>query len=114
MSGIEILNKTEIFETPDYAYFGFVLFLLIGLTCLVFGIMGDITSVNLYLLLYSFAFFVGSILFITKSDSIATGRYQYECTIDNSVSFEDVCEKYNVIRQNGKLYILEDKEKGEW
>ena len=38
-----------------------------------------------------------------------TGRYRYEATIDDSVSFLDLQERYNVIEQNGRIWVLEDK-----
>lgn len=43
-------------------------------------------------------------------DSINTGRYRYEVTIDDTVSFNELQEKYDVIEQNGKIWTLEDKE----
>ena len=39
-----------------------------------------------------------------------TGRYRYECTIDKSVSFLELTEKYDVVEQYGDIYVLEDKE----
>ena len=39
-----------------------------------------------------------------------TGRYRYEVTIDDSVSFLDICEKYEIVEQNGRIWTLEDKE----
>lgn len=41
---------------------------------------------------------------------IETGRYRYEVIIDDSVSFSDIHEKYEVIKQRGDIWVLEDKE----
>lgn len=46
---------------------------------------------------------------VTKED-IPTGRYRYECTIDDDASFVDIAEKYVVVEQRGDLWILEDKD----
>ena len=35
---------------------------------------------------------------------------QYEVTIDDTVSFTELNDKYEVIEQRGKIWILEDKE----
>ena len=39
-----------------------------------------------------------------------TGRYRYECTIDESVSMKEVYERYEIIEQRGDIWVLEDKE----
>lgn len=41
---------------------------------------------------------------------VPTGRCQYEATIDDTVSFTELNDKYEVIEQRGKIWILEDKE----
>lgn len=46
---------------------------------------------------------------VTKEDT-PTGRYRYECTIDDDASFIDIYEKYIVVEQRGDLWILEDKD----
>lgn len=42
--------------------------------------------------------------------TIKTGEYRYECIIDNSVSYNEVVENYNIIGQRGDIWILEDKQ----
>lgn len=39
-----------------------------------------------------------------------TGRNQYKVLIDDSVSFNEIAENYEIVGQDGDLYILEDKE----
>ena len=46
---------------------------------------------------------------VTKED-IPTGRYRYECTIDDDASFIDIYEKYIVVERRGDLWVLEDKD----
>mgnify|MGYP004677767575 CR=1 FL=1 len=42
-------------------------------------------------------------------DKEPTGRYQYECTIDDSISFNSVMKYYTIIEQHGDIWVLEDK-----
>lgn len=39
-----------------------------------------------------------------------TGRNQYKVLIDDSVSFNEIAENYEIVGQDGEIYILEDKE----
>lgn len=39
-----------------------------------------------------------------------TGKYKYECTIDESVSFNELYEKYEIVEQRGSIWVLKDKE----
>ena len=49
------------------------------------------------------------IVITSKSHWRTNERNQYECIIDDSVSINEVYEKYNVIERRGKIWILEDK-----
>ena len=52
---------------------------------------------------------LGGILFYgsTKRES---GRNRYECLIDDTVSFVEVAENYDVVSRRGELWILEDRD----
>ena len=39
-----------------------------------------------------------------------TGRNCYECLIDDTVSFTEISENYDIVGQRGDLLILEDKD----
>lgn len=39
-----------------------------------------------------------------------TGRYQYECLIDDKTSYTEIYDKYEVVGQRGEIWVLEDKE----
>ena len=111
MEGIEILNKTMVTEP------------IIPL-CLL-GIIGTVVGGVMFMIGYKDETFdywwlnlifciVGGVIFIAGCINLGrqrdTGRYQYEATIDESVSMTEVHEKYKVIEQKGKIWILEDKE----
>lgn len=50
------------------------------------------------------------ILQTIRSEDIPTGRYKYEVTVDESVRFTDIYEKYDVVERRGEIWVLEDKE----
>lgn len=110
MEGIEILNKTMITETTGFAILG-VLCLIVGSVIFLGGWNDGFDSDWLNVI----AIIAGAVVFLAGVACAAyekdTGRYQYEVTIDESVSITDVHEKYKVVEQKGKIWILEDKEK---
>ena len=112
MQGIEILNKTEIMTVPDW-------FETFGAACLIIFVAafvcGFVFHRNDPVCITVLCIAVASLLTIVITsvcvEEIPTGRYRYECLIDDSVDFIDIYENYEVIEQNGKIWVLEDKEK---
>lgn len=45
-------------------------------------------------------------MFLCKS----TGKYEYQITIDDSVSFNEFMNKYEIIDKQGKIYTVRLKE----
>lgn len=52
---------------------------------------------------------LGGILFYGSAKR-ESGRNRYECLIDDTVSFVEVAENYNIVGRRGDLWILEDKD----
>ena len=52
---------------------------------------------------------LGGILFYGSAKR-ESGRNRYECLIDDTVSFVEVAENYNVVSRRGELWILEDRD----
>ena len=111
IEGIHILNSTEIMDIPTWAawlIFGGMLAALFGILIMlaakkdvvvcIFGIVGMIGVCT---------FFCG----LSFNPEEPTGRYRYEVTIDPSVTFSELYEKYDVIEQRGEIWVLEEKEK---
>lgn len=109
MEGIEILNKTMMTETTGLAVLG-VLCIIVGSVIFLGGWSDGFDHDWLNVM----AILLGTVIFITGLACAAyekdTGRYQYEAIIDESVSMTEVYEKYKVVKQKGKIWILEDKE----
>ena len=111
MSGINVLNKTQIMETPSWVYtlfFAGLISVVIGIVFLISVKKNNFKSFIIGLVL----FIIGLVLINAPTeyaDIMPTGKYQYEVTIDENVSFVDLNNKYNVIEQRGDIYVLEDK-----
>lgn len=48
-------------------------------------------------------------LIIVGNGKRESGRNCYECLIDNTTSFVEVAENYDIVGRRGDLWILEDK-----
>ena len=114
MQGIDILSKTEIMARSTVIENAMNITLIIMVVSVLLGLifMGidyfRLGCICLGLLLTSF---ITCLVLFATAHTYKTGRYQYKVTIDDSVSFNDLYEKYNVIDQDGKIFIIEDKEK---
>ena len=112
LEGITILNQTEIMGNPKWlmptVLIGFLV-LFIGVGVLV-TFLSDSDPLGIFVGIVLGVLYT-AILIGCWSDTMPTGCYKYEALIDESVSFEAVLEKYDVVEQKGKIWILEDKEK---
>lgn len=108
IEGITVLNQTEITDMPKW--FGFAFGTCILLTILfVIGItIFDNTVSGLLALIAGISCLMSVAIGVINEQP--TGRYKYECIIDESVDFVDIYEKYNVVEQRGEIWVLEDKE----
>ena len=113
MEGIDILNKTMVTDICNWAFIiitvSLVVLIISALTFIAFAAMEyfNIANVCLGFLILSL---VVMFSFVIINPQTETGRYRYEVTIDDDVSFLDLQEKYDVIEQNGRIWVLEDKE----
>lgn len=112
MEGIDILNRTMTTDTCDWALIiveisasvlvvSFITFIICA-GCGCFGI----ANVCFWVIIVSI---FATISLAIINPQTETGRYRYEAMIDDSVSFLDLQERYNVIEQNGRIWVLEDK-----
>lgn len=114
MQGIEILNKTPMLVRPDWAVGGVILsivFFIVFMVLTFILVEADYDGlVAIFSILSCFTFISIFVCCDIKVES-TDGRYRYEAIIDESVSLQKIYERYNVIEQDGKKWILEDKEK---
>lgn len=115
LEGIEILNQTEITTKLEWiSIAGIISFILM----FVFIVLTVITVAqcdnNLWVVMYLLAFFslFISVYFIAldKKTNVPTGKYEYQVTINNSVSMTEFYEKYEIVEVEGKIYTIREKE----
>lgn len=124
MQGVNILNTTEILGNPSWAINLISIGLFIATIGAIFMIITMImdgaykftykTTVTMAVVSF-LTIIVGLLVVIITSITslqkrVPTGRCQYEATIDDTVSFTELNDQYEVIEQRGKIWILEDKE----
>lgn len=112
---MNILNKTEILKNVTPTWWHVVLIVSVVAIIIMTSIECKTNSDSLLLaiaialtIIFGLTWAWGVKPIATK-EGIPTGRYRYECTIDDDASFVDIAEKYVVVEQHGDLWILEDK-----
>ena len=108
LQGIEVLNATEITTCPDWIvifFIGAILSVIIFVGLLLFDNLENICT-----LISGISFLVCTFgLLIAYSIEIPTGKYVYQVTIDETVSFQELYEHYEIIDQQGKIYTIREK-----
>lgn len=110
MDGITILNTIIVDDCADWVSF---IALTLGVICIVAFVLTLTSNDNrviIFGIISLLAIIATPIIIIASKTHWRTNeRNQYECIIDDSVSINEVYEKYNVIERRGKIWILEDK-----
>ena len=107
-----VLNQTEVMVSiiPEKFFLLIVICLIIAFIC---AIMAS-TSVGCpdFCTIAAVIFFIACIttFFIGATFKKPSGRYRYECLIDDTVPYTEIYDKYDVIEQRGSIWVLEDKE----
>lgn len=108
---MEILYKTEIISTNLILFFVFLGALVVSIVLLSVSRYDNwhwIVEIFLWL-----AFTASAVLTITTAAGatfgVHSGRYRYECTLDDNIQFSDIGSKYDVVEQRGYIWVLEDK-----
>lgn len=114
IEGITILNQVEIMKSPWWCIpAGLSAFFVIGLgLATLLGFLTDWSDASFYI-----GAVVGVICMIVilakTGETIPTGRYEYHVTIDDTVDFKELYGRYDIVDQQGEIYIIEDKELSE-
>lgn len=116
MEGIHILNQTEIMSTPSMWKTLVIIAIIASLLSLIFVViceeyewdiaqLGGITM----LILSIICFLISFVVCICTINTEHTGRYRYEVTVDDDITFDEIMDKYDVVEQRGEIWVLEDK-----
>lgn len=114
MPGVEILNTTIHYKEvlPTWAIIVIIAIIAIPILIAVIGqISGSelikYTGISFLLVGIVFAAFIG-IISLKPTDKI--NYIEHEVLIDDSVSLTEFNEKYEIVSQKGKIYVVKEKE----
>ena len=108
LEGIEILAQSEIMQAPNRM--GLVLAIIF---CgLIIGILGWACDIDILFVPGTILAALGmtaALIIMSTNPKESTGRYEYQVTISDDVSFTEFYEHYEVVDQNGKIWTIRDK-----
>lgn len=117
MEGIEVLNQIEIMELPLWVNVVIIVLLIITLFSLVMSFVDaikDITNGHCWIFMVVTTVTYIALIIMSSMDkqllTEPTGKYEYQVTIDDSVSMNEFYEKYEIVEVNGKIYTIREKE----
>ena len=110
MDGITILNTIIVDDCEQWVVPTVLALGLICIVALVLMLNSNDTGVVIFGTISLLAIIATPIIIIASKTHWRTNeRNQYECIIDDSVSINEVYEKYNVIERRGDIWVLEEK-----
>jgi ABC-type uncharacterized transport system permease subunit len=117
MNGVEILNQSNIYETDVYWW--------ILIVCAGAGLLGgliasikewinygfDASYVVMTVMMTLACSFAGLIFTLASEHETETIDYiEYKVTASEDVTLNDFLDKYEILDQEGKIYIVKEKE----
>ena len=107
---MEILNQYPVMEPVISPWILLVLSCFACLSLYIAISAFQESSCGLGFSLVALALVLGGIICYGIFAEVESGRNRYECLIDDTVSFVEVAENYNIVGQRGELWILEDRD----
>lgn len=117
MNGVEILSQSNVYEVDCYWWI-LIIFagigLLIGIICSIVDCVRqgfDACYIWYTIGLTIVAAFVGLIFtFASEHETDTVDYVEYKVTVSDEVNFTEFMNKYEVLDQDGKIYIVKEKE----
>lgn len=115
LDGIHVLNKIIETTNAKWGDWAVIITVIIGLILgLVFGMISEYKNEEIVLSIIVgmfLGFILGLFVFgISTQFQVPTGEYTYQVTIDNNVSMTEFNDKYDIIKQEGEIYYIKEKE----
>lgn len=112
MEGIILLNEITVYNTSwGFSLEGFILSIAALIFAILMVVCISFDYENLAYILFTFALFcvaIGAWLFSeAEKTPVST---QYEVYLTEDVNIEDFAQKYNIIKQDGVIFTIEEKE----
>lgn len=118
MNGVEILSQETIYETT-YPWWFILIFagigLIIGIIVMIINYLDERIFDPTFLFLIGVLVLAGSMIGMliaenTNHETDTVDHIEYKVTIDDSVSMNELLDKYEILDQEGKIYTVKEKE----
>lgn len=109
IEGVTILNKVAITGLPSWIKALAAVMLIIGTVVFAISMIKDDWPVWITIISIISGMLIMTVCGLLDLVIIKPGEYRYECTIEDSVSYNDIVENYKIIEQRGNIWVLEDK-----
>ena len=110
LDGINVLNEYFIMkEFPPFLFFAPLVCLIVGILIASLGAKLEFTPLVVVGILVIFLTLLPLSLGINVSNQPSDIK-EYQVTIDNSVSMVDFTSKYDIIRVDGEIYTIREKD----
>ena len=115
IDGITVLSQSEITTQPCWIW----IFLFVSWFVIILGVVLVIICASfnkkIGTKLATISTFLGIVLFFIDwlcgiIITVPTGKYEYKVTISDEVNFVEFNNKYEIIDQDGLIYIIKEKE----
>ena len=103
MEGIEILNATEIYGQTWIGLFG-LLFLIFGVFATVISLVEGAIKIAIILAIMTLVGVFG----VAYDGTIHTAT-EYQAVVEDSVSYKELVDRYEIVEVKGKLFTLREK-----
>ena len=111
IEGIEILSQEPIMECT---YLGLKIFIIGSLFSLVVGVLLEVfyfqDGIGILLMLLGAVLWCLIGVFVDANYEIPTGKYEYKVIVDDNVSMAEFYEHYELVDQEGKIFIVREKD----
>ena len=113
MKGVTILNTTPVTGLPIWLI---IVCIIACLALVMFDamIIADIVvfkrkTRKIWIVTFTILAIVAISLFGYLNEIYETGHYYYECVIEDTASFNEIMNTYEIVDQRGDIWVLKDK-----
>ena len=114
LEGVTVLETIETMEQlPAYQTIGCVIFFvgfIVGICLVSVLVDANANDVQCTCIPVAVILVYATVGMLVTQTKVPTGEYQYRCTIEDNVTFNELTEHYDIIDVNDKIVTLQEKE----